>query len=161
MRRIISIEGLNIADVLAGLYNAARPRLLGFLTYDPKPMDREEAEKLLKENTYFDYIKGRVIKVDLGTTAFPPGFSPQYYDIYNGRGTAAMVVEQIRLTGQINSKKIQETHYQNTLLGISELINQIIKQNQGSSGLDYSEINDKLLKAIQRTLQALQEKKTY
>lgn len=43
----ISIAGLDKAAVLAALYNAARPQGLGFLQYDPTPMTKDEAQKIL------------------------------------------------------------------------------------------------------------------
>ena len=40
---MIDISGLDKADVLAALYNAAQPRGLGHLQFDPEPMTREKA----------------------------------------------------------------------------------------------------------------------
>lgn len=62
----MNIKGLNKAEVLAALYNAAKPQGMGFLSYDPKPMTVEEAQEILDSGqTYFDYVFGRVMKVDL------------------------------------------------------------------------------------------------
>ncbi|RJO61080.1 MAG: hypothetical protein C4542_07280 [Dehalococcoidia bacterium] len=61
----MNISGLDKAEVLAILYNNARPQGMGFLSYEHKPMTKEEAAELLKNNTYFDYVKGRVMKVNL------------------------------------------------------------------------------------------------
>lgn len=57
---MINIKGLNKAKVLAALYNASKPLGLGILQYDPKDMSEKEAAELLKEQSYFDYLKGRV-----------------------------------------------------------------------------------------------------
>lgn len=61
----MNIKGLNKAAILASLYNSSQPLGLGILHYDPTPMTNEVAESLLKEQTFFDYLKGRVMKVDL------------------------------------------------------------------------------------------------
>jgi len=66
---IMNISTLNKADVLATLYNNSRPLGLGMLHYTPEEMTREEAQKLLDDagpRPYFDYLKGRVMKIDLG-----------------------------------------------------------------------------------------------
>ena len=41
---MISIVGLDKAEVLAALYNAAVPLGLGFLHYDKRPMTAQEAK---------------------------------------------------------------------------------------------------------------------
>lgn len=62
----MNIAGLSKAKVLAALFNAAMPLGMGFLHYKPEHvMDEAEAEKLLEKQTYFDYIEGRVVKVNL------------------------------------------------------------------------------------------------
>lgn len=91
----VSLEGLNKADVLAALYNASQPLGMGFLHYDPKPMDRKEAEDILAQTTRFDYLKGRVMKVNLSGD----DFNPWLYDRDNGEGAAATVVGALRKSG--------------------------------------------------------------
>lgn len=92
MSDTISLEGLDKAEVLAALYNAARPQGMGFLQYDPMPMRREEARKLLDSGaTYFDYLKGRVMKVDLSGQELRPGL----YDRDNGAGAAGRAIESL------------------------------------------------------------------
>jgi len=62
----MDISRLNKADVLAALYNSAKLQGLGFLHYDSIPMSSENAQDILDSGcTYFDYLKGRVMKVDL------------------------------------------------------------------------------------------------
>jgi len=86
---MISLEGLNKADVLAALYNASRPQGMGFMAYDKEPMGPEEAESLLADYTYFDYLKGRVMKVDLGNDSL----DPWGYDRDNGQGAAQRAID--------------------------------------------------------------------
>lgn len=61
----MDIKGFRKPAVLAALYNASQPLGMGFLQYDPAPMSEKEAEQLLKHQQCFDYLKGRVMKVDL------------------------------------------------------------------------------------------------
>lgn len=61
----MNIKDLDKSKVLATLYNNAKPQGLGMLQYSPSPMSESEAAALLKESTRFDYLKGRVMKVDL------------------------------------------------------------------------------------------------
>lgn len=88
----VSIAGLDKAEVLAALYNASHPQGMGFLHYDPAPMTRDEAAKLLERGQYFDYLKGRVMKVDLsGDEVSPRGYDRDSYD-----GALAEIVARVR-----------------------------------------------------------------
>lgn len=102
----ISLAGLNKADVLAVLYNRSKPQGMGFLQYDPKPMTREEAQGYLEKTTYFDYLKGRVMKIDLSSDVL----DQRLYDRDNGNGAAASAIDELRITNEGNSAKIQEAH---------------------------------------------------
>lgn len=108
---MIDITNLSRAAVLAALYNASKPQGMGFMQYDPKPMTESEAEELLTQNTYFDYLKGRVMKVDLSKDEF----SPHGYDRDNGEGAAMAVVLELVGTGSSNSPRHQTTHTKATL----------------------------------------------
>ncbi len=93
----IDISKMDEADVLAALYNASRPQGLGFLHFQPEPMSSEEAAELLKESRYFDYLKGRVMKINFFDAKRPesernmPGMlqGERLYDRDNGEGAAA------------------------------------------------------------------------
>lgn len=62
----MDISQLSKPKVLAALFNAAKPLGLGVLHYKKDHvMDEQEANILLNEQTYFDYLEGRVMKVDL------------------------------------------------------------------------------------------------
>lgn len=102
----VSIEGLDRAEVLAALYNASRPQGLGFLQYDAAPMTREEAVKLLAETTYFDYLKGRVMKIAVEGDAI----DPWGYDRDNGEGAVFAVLMELRLTHETNAQTIAAKH---------------------------------------------------
>ena len=98
MTETISIAGLDKAKVLAALYNNSRPLGLGHLHFTPEPMKEEEARALLAQQAddergaYFDYLKGRVMKVRIGGDEL----NPSLYDRDNGDGAAARVIDALR-----------------------------------------------------------------
>jgi len=92
----ISIAGLDKAAVLAALYDNAKPLGLGFLHFTPEPMTLDEAREILSKQKYFDYLKGRVMKVSLDGDEL----RPHLYDRDNGHGAAASVIEQLRSKSQ-------------------------------------------------------------
>jgi len=104
---MINIEGLDRGKVLAALYNASRPQGMGFLHYDPKSMTEETGRELLKGQTYFDYLMGRVMKVDLSSEK---EFDEWLYDRDNGRGAAQLVIEQLRTFGTTEKGVIGVIH---------------------------------------------------
>lgn len=63
----MNIAHLKKEYVLAALYNASRVQGMGFLQADGKEMTPSEAKQILDEtpDKYFDYLKGRVMKIDL------------------------------------------------------------------------------------------------
>jgi len=88
----INIKGLDKSAVLAALYNNAKPQGMGILHYDPRPMTYEQAQVILASGqTNFDYLKGRVMKVDLSKDEF----NPRLYDRDNGDGAALRALESI------------------------------------------------------------------
>ena len=103
---MISTIGLNRADVLAALYNASLPQGMGFLQYNAAPMERAEAETLLADGRYFDYLKGRVMKVDLSS---PDTFDPWLYDRDNGPGSAERAIDALRSSGP-GAVELQAAH---------------------------------------------------
>ena len=91
MSDLIDISGMSKPKVLAALYNASKPQGMGILAHDPSKMGAMEAADLLSRDTYFDYLKGRVIKVDLSGDTFDPWF----YDRDLGEGAAARAIAGI------------------------------------------------------------------
>ncbi len=129
----IDIKDLNRADVLAALYNASKPQGMGFMQYEPKPMQREEAEELLKRGKYFDYLKGRVMKVDLSDNEF----DPWGYDRDNGPGAAKAALNALRDLKDTNAPQIQKMHKESTFesaVGVNKnlLTSNTIKENDGA-----------------------------
>ncbi|MBI2099338.1 hypothetical protein HYT45_02925 [Candidatus Uhrbacteria bacterium] len=89
----MNIAGMDKARVLMALYNRARCQGVGFLHFDPTPMTVEEAQKILDSfqkgrRIYFDYLKGRVMKVDITSDAL----DMRLYDRDNGQGAAEYAI---------------------------------------------------------------------
>lgn len=83
--------------ILAALYNASRPIGMGFLQYTATKMTPEEAADILEAASrgrcYFDYLKGRVMKMDFSTDEL----DFRLYDRDNGEGAglrAALAVSR-------------------------------------------------------------------
>ena len=89
---MIDISKFDKADVLAALYNPSRPFGMGFCHFDPTSMTRGEAKKLLKKTTHFDYLKGRLMKIDLSAKN---EFDPFGYNRDLGQGAAERAIEAI------------------------------------------------------------------
>jgi hypothetical protein len=81
----MNIKGISKAKILAALYNASRPQGMGFFQSKPGDMSESEAQKILDDgHTYFDYLFGRVMKIDLSGNEL----DTWGYDRDNGRGAA-------------------------------------------------------------------------
>ncbi len=62
----MDITGMDKAQILASLYNRSFVQGMGVLQAKPGAMSIEEAQELLDSGeTYFDYVHGRVMKIDL------------------------------------------------------------------------------------------------
>lgn len=94
----IDISKMDKAEVLVKLYNAASPMGMGFLQAKPGDLSIEDARKLLRDEkptndlgfardkaTYFDYLHGRPLKIDLSGDKL----DPRLYDRDHGDGAAA------------------------------------------------------------------------
>jgi hypothetical protein len=89
---MVSIKGIDKAKVLAALYNNSQPIGMGFIHFNPSRMTTQEARELLETTTYFDYLKGRVMKVDLSND---DEFDERLYDRDNGSGAAQRAINFI------------------------------------------------------------------
>lgn len=88
----MDISGLDKAQVLASLYNNAKPIGLGALHFEGQGMTLEEAQELLKGGvTYIDYLKGRVMKIDLSGDHIDTFL----YNRDNGLGSAERVLQEL------------------------------------------------------------------
>ena len=90
---MIDISGLSKAKVLAALYNNSQPLGLGRFQATDEDMTEGEAQVILDEGqTYFDYLKGRVLKVSLENDEF----DPYLYDRDNGEGAAQRIIDNLK-----------------------------------------------------------------
>lgn len=87
----LNIKGISKPAILAALYNASRPQGMGFLHFKPEPMTEEQAVEDLKQQTYFDYHHGRVMKVDLSGDTL----RTDLYDRDNGQGAAEAAIKHL------------------------------------------------------------------
>lgn len=86
---MIDRTGMSNAEVLQRLYNAAKQIGLGLFDQDGKEaLTVEQAQGLLNlrrhGETYFDYLNGRVMKIDVGENPL----DQRLYDRDNGNGVA-------------------------------------------------------------------------
>lgn len=99
------ITGIDKAELLAALVNAARPIGMGILHAGGGPMTKTEAQEWIAADRghdtaslgagkalRFDYVKGRPIKCALGGDEL----NPILYDRDQGEGAAARVVAALR-----------------------------------------------------------------
>lgn len=88
MSDVIDIGGLDKAEVLAALFNASKQQGVGFMDLSgASPMTVEDARRYTSRegSQYYDYLRGRVMKVDLSKDELQTGL----YDRDNGQGAAA------------------------------------------------------------------------
>ena len=87
----IDLTGLDKAEVLAALYSASKPQGMGFFHSKSGDMTKAQAAKFLAAYTEFDYLQGRVMKVDLSGETL----DPRLYDRDNGTGAAAAALAKL------------------------------------------------------------------
>lgn len=86
---MIDIKGLDKAEVLKALYDNSHVKGMGFLQAVPAgTVTVDHCRELLKQSTYFDYLYGRVLKVDLSGDKF----DERLYERDNGFGSAGRAI---------------------------------------------------------------------
>lgn len=90
---VIDIKGLDKAEVLHALYHRSHVQGLGILQAIPT-YTVEDARRDLDEQPgyYFDYLHGRVLKVDLSGDSFDSWL----YDRDCGEGAAEAAINELR-----------------------------------------------------------------
>lgn len=89
----MDISNLDKAEILAELYNNAIPLGMGKMHYEPINMTIQEAQKLLDSGqTFFDYVKGRVMKIDLSKDEL----NTRLYNRDNGNNAAENIISKIK-----------------------------------------------------------------
>ena len=108
---MVNIAGLDKAEVLLALWNASRMQgmsFLGFLASGEltlKQAKQEIESRKRKTNDgedsiYFDYLNGKVMKVDLGQDEF----DPRLYDRDNGTGAAQHAIDNLKLAHKVAAR---------------------------------------------------------
>jgi hypothetical protein len=90
---MINISGLDKAEVLAALWNNSKSQGLSYMGLNGQiKMSKDDAIPFLSRNDkYFDYLNGRVLKIDLSEDEI----DPRLYDRDNGQGAALKAIESI------------------------------------------------------------------
>ncbi|OGT43834.1 MAG: hypothetical protein A3F42_08125 [Gammaproteobacteria bacterium RIFCSPHIGHO2_12_FULL_37_34] len=103
----INIQGLDKAKLLQALFNNSKPLGLGFFDKDSnKEMTYTEAQQIVAEGMDFDYLNGRVMKIDLsGDELDPCG-----YDCENGQGSVLKVVTALKNGVEVAFNKAAPTN---------------------------------------------------
>lgn len=89
---VVDISNKDKAEVLATLYNNSHPHGMGFFHYKADPMTIEQARELLNQTTYFDYLYGRVMKINLESNIV----NTWGYNRDNGKDAAERAISQCR-----------------------------------------------------------------
>lgn len=89
-KNMVDISNKDKAEVVVSLYNNSHPQGIGFLHSTNKPITIEMAREFLDESTHFNYLAGRVMKVDLSTNIVYTG----HYNRFNGDGAAERAISQ-------------------------------------------------------------------
>ena len=93
----IDISHLSAPEVLQALYNAARQQGLGAFNPRGSPnqdMTLDQAREFIEQHGLaerFDYVNGRVMKVELDGTSF----DPTLFDRDNGEGAAERAIAAV------------------------------------------------------------------
>ena len=107
----VSLEGLDKAAVFAALFNRSKPQGLGFLHYNPEEMTALQARERFDDcSEYFDYVDGRVMKVNLSGDKLETGL----YNRDNGVDAAEDVIATLRSSNNVTSAEAQHAHTENT-----------------------------------------------
>ena len=90
---MVNIQGLDKAEVLLALYQNSHVQGLGFLQaiehYTLMDAKRDISES---SSLYFDYLHGRILKVDLSGDEFDEWL----YDRDCGKGAALQAIDKLR-----------------------------------------------------------------
>lgn len=86
----MNIENYNKAEVLAALYNNATVQGVGIFQAESGEMTKDEASTIFEDSQdkYFDYLKGRVMKISLAKDKVETWL----YNRDNGDGAAERII---------------------------------------------------------------------
>lgn len=87
----MNIKDKNKPAILAALYNASKVQGMGWLQAKDGEMTEQHAATLLEQTTSFDYLYGKVMKIDLAGDEL----NPRLYDRDNGEGAAERAIKHL------------------------------------------------------------------
>lgn len=110
---MVNIKGMDKAEVLLALWQASQMQGMSFLGFLASgELTREQAQKEVQErkhtrfdgtdSIYFDYLNGKVMKVDLGQDEF----DPRLYDRDNGEGAAQRAIDNLKIALKVKNGDI-------------------------------------------------------
>lgn len=88
---MIDISGYSKEKVLCALYNNSKPLGMGVFQFVPGDMTENQAKEILSKTQDFDYLFGRLMKVNLSGDSFDPWL----YDRDLGEGAAERAIKSI------------------------------------------------------------------
>lgn len=104
----MNVSDLSKARVLAALYNAAKQQGAGFLHFETAPMTEKRARELLGSGkTHYDYLNGRMLKIDLGQDEI----DTRVYNQVNGFDAAENAIEMLRLMDKYSNVVSCESNF--------------------------------------------------
>jgi len=96
----VDIKGLDRGEIVAAFFNAAMPKGLGFVKVTDNQISAKQGRALLEAHknertghTYFDYVEGRLLKLDFDET---DQLWVDLYDRDNGNGLGAEIIAELR-----------------------------------------------------------------
>lgn len=90
---MINIKGLDKAEVLAALFNGSTQQGMGVLDErGASDMTVDQAREILKTQSDFDYLRGRVMKIDISGDKI----DPRLYDRDRGQGAVEEIINSLR-----------------------------------------------------------------
>jgi len=102
----MDITELNKAEVLAALYNGSKQQGMGFMdTRGSRMMTVPEAAEILKTQTRFDYLYGRVMKINLSTN----DLETYLYNRDNGPLAAEKIINDLKSKHRSRSVNTEST----------------------------------------------------
>lgn len=131
------IGDLNKAELLNAFYIAAEPVGKGFLQYiEDDYLTQKEANEILKQDGYIDYLRGRLVKVGFGQDYL---FSYSH-DKYYGEGSAKRIIDIFRqktkgtFDGEYNQERaaINTIKYWDRMVGGASDSNDSGKDSEGN-----------------------------
>lgn len=105
---MVNIKGMDKAEVLLALWQASQMQGMSFLGFLASgELTLEQAQKEIqerkhtgfdgKDSIYFDYLNGKVMKVDLGQDEL----DPRLYDRDNGEGAAQRAIDNLKVAREV------------------------------------------------------------